>query len=415
MQYDGKALGGCAAFLLLLLFSLLVPDAHATNGDTLIGVAPASRAMGGTGVAAPQDAISAIFANPAAICMGPYCPGSQSVFAATLYDPAVKARVKSPAGNFSADSDMQPFIIPAVGLITPLTDRVRFGIGAFGISGLGVDYRNKGIDLDGNTTNGSEGDIYTQLQILKFAPNLAWLVTPNFSVGASAHLLYGSLDLGQGTAHDYAFGGQAGAILKLDSVSLGVSYTTPEKMTHKNVSDFGSGGAKKSLDLESPQSVAMGVAWRPTERFLVEADVKWLNWADAEGYSDFDWEDQWVYAVGVQYKEPHGMTLRAGYNYGKNPVRTHDNFNPARPTILQGNAISTLLYEYLRIVGFPAIAEHHFTVSAGYRFSDRFEAHLGWMYALNNKISERSAGGAFEFASELQENSYDLGLVWNFF
>lgn len=413
MQFDGKAIRGCAALLLLLFFPI-VPHAHATNGDTLIGVAPASRAMGGTGTAAPQDAISAIFANPAAICMGPYCPGSQTVFAATLYDPAVKAGVKSPAGSFSADSDNKPFIIPAVGLVTPLTDKLRFGIGAFGISGLGVDYRNKGIDLDPSTP-GNEGDIYTQLQILKFAPNLAWLVTPNFSIGASAHLLYGSLDLGQGAAHNYTVGGQAGAILKLDSVSLGVNYTTPEKMEHKNVSDFGSGGAKKSLTLESPQSVSMGVAWHPMDNLLVEADVKWLNWADAEGYSDFDWEDQWVYAVGVQYKEPHGITLRAGYNYGKNPVRTHDNFDPAGTTVIQGIAVSTLLYEYLRIVGFPAVAEHHITAGIGYRFSHTFEGHLGYMYALNKKIGERSAGGAFEFASELRENSYDLGLVWNFF
>ena len=407
-------MGKFAALLVLILFSaMFLPDAHATNGDTLIGVAPASRAMGGAGVAAPQDAISAIFANPAAICMGPYCPGSQAVFAATFFDPTVKATVTSPAGNFSVKSDMKPFIIPAVGLITPLTDRLRFGIGAFGISGMGVDYRNKGINLAGTP---GDGDIYTQLQILKFAPNLAYLVTPDFSVGASAHLLYGSLDLGQGTAHNYAFGGQVGAIYRLDSVSLGVNYTTPEKMTHKNVSDFNNPDrVKRSLTLESPQNVALGVAWRPTNRLLVEADVKWLNWADADGYKDFDWADQWVYAVGVQYKDPHGICLRGGYNYAKNPVRTHDNFDPAGTTVLQGNAVPTTLYEYLRIVGFPAIAEHHFTASVGYRFSDTFEGHLGYMYALNKKVGERSGGGTFEFASELREVSYDVGLVWNFF
>ncbi|MBW2513954.1 MAG: hypothetical protein JRE21_05225, partial [Deltaproteobacteria bacterium] len=47
----------------------------ATNGDNLIGVGPTSRAMGGVGVASPQDSISAIFANPAAMCFGAYCPG----------------------------------------------------------------------------------------------------------------------------------------------------------------------------------------------------------------------------------------------------------------------------------------------------------------------------------------------------
>jgi long-chain fatty acid transport protein len=143
--------------------------------------------------------------------------------------------------------------------------------------------------------------------------------------------------------------------------------------------------------------------------------VKWLNWSGADGYKDFDWADQWVYAVGVQYRDPHGFRLRGGYNYGKSPVRTHDNFNPAGTTTLQGNSVPTLLYEYLRVIGFPAIAEHHFTAGIGYRFTEAFEAHIGYMYALNKKISERSVGGAFVFTSELQESSYDVGLVWKFF
>ena len=43
--------------LLAAVFSLavLASNVHATNGDNLIGVGPTSRAMGGTGIAAPQD------------------------------------------------------------------------------------------------------------------------------------------------------------------------------------------------------------------------------------------------------------------------------------------------------------------------------------------------------------------------
>lgn len=398
----------------LILFSLtIVPQAHATNGDTLIGVAPAARAMGGTGVAAPQDAISAIFANPAAMCMGPYCPGAQTVFAATVYDPTVKASVRVGSTTKTAKSDMKPFVIPAVGVITPLTDTVRFGVGMYGITGMGVDYRNQGIDLNPNP--GNEGDIYTQLQILKFAPNLAYLVTPDFSVGASLHLLYGSLDLGQGTAHNYAFGGQLGALYRFDDFSFGGSYTTAEKMTHEKVSDFGIGIAKRDLAMESPHTVALGVAWRPTAKLLFETDARWLNWKDAAGYEDFDWSNQWVYAVGVQYKETDGICLRGGYNYGKSPVRAHDNFNAMGTTVVQGNTVPTLLYEYLRVIGFPAVAEHHFTGSLGYRFNSSFELHLGGMYSLSKEISQQDSTGTYGFTSKVQESSYDVGMIWNFF
>ena len=83
----------------ILFLSLLLTNlALATNGDNLIGVGPVSRAMGGVGIAAPQDAISAVFANPAAMCFGPYCPSSHVDFAGTLFMPDVSAKVSGPAG-----------------------------------------------------------------------------------------------------------------------------------------------------------------------------------------------------------------------------------------------------------------------------------------------------------------------------
>jgi long-chain fatty acid transport protein len=51
--------------LILMMALAITAPAWATNGTNLIGIGPVSRGMGGTGVAAPQDAISAIFANPA--------------------------------------------------------------------------------------------------------------------------------------------------------------------------------------------------------------------------------------------------------------------------------------------------------------------------------------------------------------
>ena len=63
----------CAILTFVLLFANTV---LATNGTNLIGVGPISRSMGGVGIAAPQDAISAVFSNPAAMCFGPFCPTS---------------------------------------------------------------------------------------------------------------------------------------------------------------------------------------------------------------------------------------------------------------------------------------------------------------------------------------------------
>jgi long-chain fatty acid transport protein len=61
------------------------------------------------------------------------------------------------------------------------------------------------------------------------------------------------------------------------------------------------------------------------------ADVKWINWSDADGYKDFDWNDQWVFAIGGQYQPIPKLVLRAGYNYGKTPVDDNDGFNGTAP------------------------------------------------------------------------------------
>ena len=58
------------AFAVLIL--ALAAPAMSTNGDIRIGCGPISRSMGGVGVAAPQEAIGAVFANPAALCLSPY-------------------------------------------------------------------------------------------------------------------------------------------------------------------------------------------------------------------------------------------------------------------------------------------------------------------------------------------------------
>ena len=87
-----------------LLALALAPSVYATNGDNLIGVGPISRAMGGVGIANPQDAISAVFANPAAMCFGPYCPSSQFDFAGTLFMPEQQAKIQASGQTYKANS-----------------------------------------------------------------------------------------------------------------------------------------------------------------------------------------------------------------------------------------------------------------------------------------------------------------------
>ncbi len=398
-------------FTILGLLAMISPAALATNGDNLIGIGPISRSMGGVGVAAPQDAISAIFANPAAMCFGSYCPESEAVFSGTYFSPTVESKVDLSAlgfGKGSAKSRMKPFVVPAIGVTSPINEKLRFGIGAYGVSGMGTDYKERDAVYQ---------NLYTKLEIMKFAPNLAYLITPDFSVGASLSIDYGNADFGSGGAHNYAIGLQVGALYHVGMFNFGASYITPQKIKHENVANFDEmlgSTTLDDLDLESPHTFIFGVAAQPSPKLLAEFDVRWYNWADAKGYDDFDWENQWVFALGVQYRPVAELALRAGFNYGKNPVNEHDGFNPAGVTNVQGINVPNVGYEMLRIVGFPAVVEKHLTFGIGYDITDRLLLNLSYMHAFEETIKEASAGNMASFESSLKEDSYSFGLTWRF-
>ena len=251
--------------IVLAIFVAFYSTAWATNGDNLIGIGPISRAMGGVGVAAPQDAISAIFANPAAMCFGPYCPGSEATFAGTYFDPKVKSTInlsRMGMGEASEKSQTNAFVSPAIGITAPITDKLRFGIGAYGVSGMGVDYRD---------TDPIYQNLYSQFQVMKFAPNIAYLITPDLSVGASVSLDYASLDLGSGGSPSYALGLQLGALYHLGMFNFGLSYITPQKTKHERVFDFDGDGTLDTLELESPNTVMFGVSMTPSAPGLLSS------------------------------------------------------------------------------------------------------------------------------------------------
>ena len=385
----------------------LAVNVFATNGDNLIGVGPASRAMGGTGMAAPQDAISAIFTNPAGLSQ---LEGSQFNFAGTYFAPTVKATVRSagmPVGNWSGKSQDAAYAVPAIGLSSKIDDKLTFGIAAYGVSGMGVDYRNK-----------DTGDkMNTKVSVMKFVPAFSYKYG-SLSYGAGLDIDYQAADFGKGLSHNYALGVRLGAGYEYGKWNFGLTYVTPQNVNHERVYDFDGEGLSGTyngfddLKLENPAQYGAGVSYKGLDKWVLSADVKYVDWANADGYSDFDWESQTVFGLGVQNKTTDKLTLRAGWNYGKNPLKKHDNFNPMGTTVVQGKTMSTYNYEYFRIIGFPGIVEHHLTLGAGYEFSPKFALNVGYKKAFAKSITENSSDGSIK--SELSEDAYDLGLTFKF-
>lgn len=118
-------------------------------------------------------------------------------------------------------------------------------------------------------------------------------------------------------------------------------------------------------DFQWPATIAAGMAYTPSDRWLIAADVKLLQWADvmedftmvftpdgmagesAEFKMYQDWKDQTVFSLGGAYKVSDALTVRAGANLSNNPV-PDDYVHPL----------------------FPAIIKNHYTAGFGYAFSD---------------------------------------------
>jgi len=373
----------------LLTSAIFSTAAFATNGVNLIGVSPASRAMGGIGVGMEVGATDAVFRNPAWMSAE---DGFNVSFGGILFMPDVKASV--PTANVKETSDSDTFTIPEVAIVNKINDQLTIGIGAFGVSGMGVDYRDK----DPNLNN-----LYTNFQFMRIIPAISYEVMPGFSLGGSLHLAWGSLDLAKGASQDYGLGAQVGIGYDLGMISVGAEYTSEIAMTYKNVQVVS--GQYRDLKLTQPQEFAIGVGVKPMPNLKVGLDIRWINWSDAKGYKDFGWDDQWVFALGGEYKIDK-LALRAGYNYGKSPL--DDIYLPGVP-----NTDPRFQNAFFNVVGFPAVAEHHFTFGGGYQFTKHFTLNVSFVYSPKADVKFVN-GGTTVVKSEMTQTSIGIGLDWNF-
>lgn len=357
--------------LLALAASGFVTSAFATNGDVLIGLGAQSRALGGTGTAAFFGSENAL-TNPALIAKS---KGTEFSLGGTFFMPDVNAStdVAAPGTPSSKTSDADLSVIPEVSLSTRINDDWTFGLGMFGSAGMGVDYRGNAGLFDG----------YTNLQLMKFAPTLAYNKN-NFGIGFAPVLQYGSLDInynnganvGSGASSDLGWGFNLGGYLDVTpNLTLGLAYQSAINMKYKAqiptaATGFGLAGFTEYL--EQPAEIKVGAAYT-TGPWMVTGDYKRIEWSSAEGYKDFNWKDQDVFALGVKYSQK-GYWFGVGYNHGKDPIEVL----PSAQTMAgySNQAINMFNNHF-----FPGIVEDHFTLGGGFALGKHTSLDMALTYA----------------------------------
>ncbi len=370
--------------------------ALATNGMNMIGTGAVASGMGGADAAVPAGC-TAIAGNPAQLATT--CNRVVSAGTAILI-PSLD--VTMPGAN-AVGNETQVFPLPFVGYaqrigVTPWS----IGLGIFAQGGMGVDFR--GVPAG----PGAKDSLYSQVAFMRLSPTVAYNVNEKLTLGASLFAGYATVNYeffpnqpnGQSVTglRSYTLAGRLGFNYQInDQWAIGGTYTTASAL------DFDHGEMKVNFgpqmgvvtyrdasmeDFTWPQQVEFGVSFRPAPKWLLAFDISWINWSDAietvkvkgknpdtalpPQYQTIEvpfimsWDDQWVFALGVQYEINQNWTVRAGYNYGKSPV-PDDTLNPL----------------------FPAIVEHHLT--AGFTFSHGpFDFDFAFEHAFEN--SQKNTG-----------------------
>lgn len=223
---------------------------------------------------------------------------------------------------------------------------------------------------------------------------------------------------GGGQSQDFGIGVSLGIAFNMgDFIYAGLMYQSPVSMKYKNVFDSNGDGKFEDMKLQQPQEVGLGIGVKPLENLKLGLDIRWIDWSGADGYGDFDWEDQWVFGLGVEYKPMDSLALRAGWNYGKTPIRDKDNLDPMTPK----NSVPSFdtrfsdfqLY-WFNLVGFPAFAEHHLTLGLNWKITPNFNIDLSYVYALPKTVTAKAAQGAGEVSTKMVQHSIGVGLNWAF-
>lgn len=400
MGYMGRLGGGVA---LVLGAALLSTAASATEGYFQNGIGARHKGLAGAGVADGRDATS-VSLNPAGIVRA----GNELDFSASLFAPFRKFEGSgfpgfTPLGT--VESERELFVVPNMARNWKITGSPwldAFTLSMSGNGGMNTTYKPMPRTSPpcppggaGVYCGGKAGVDLTQILISAGAAKRFG----NFSVGIAPTLavqFFEAEGLGLFTGaslngakmtdngHDIAFGGGLRAGVEWSvapGFRVGVAGATP--IWSQPFGDY-KGLFAEGGDFDIPANIQAGIAVDLSPNFTVMLDYRhiWFSSVDSVGNPStnallgipfgasngpgFGWDDVDSFKVGMEWRATDKATLRAGYSYNTQPVKSRD--------------------VMLNILA-PAVSQHHITAGMTYRMSDNWDMEFAGMYSPRGSVS----------------------------
>ncbi len=331
---------------------VLEPTAAHALGIRLADQSPFATARGAA-FAATADDPSAIYFNPAGITQLTGHHVQFGLYGITLNSTVRPAAAAGGGGRFETED--KHHLLPQF-FYTYTCENAPFslGLGVYSPFGLSLEWPEN----TGFRTLAIEG----QVTYATVNPVVAWQVSPKFSIAAGPMVNMSEGRLRQGIAfpgdevkfrgRDTSLGFNAGLLWKpSEPISLGASYRSGNTMEWSGRSDvwnpflppglfFPSGSERGVAEFEFPQSVVLGVSYRPTPKWNLEFNWDWTDWDTLDTVTvrrgggalsqAFNWQSSAWYSFGGTHYFDNGMRLSAGYIFSENSV-ADPTFNPLVP------------------------------------------------------------------------------------
>ncbi len=404
----------------LAVAGLAMPGiASATNGYFAHGYGMTAKGMGGAATAMAKDTFGGAN-NPASMVW----VGDRMDIGVDLFMPDRTSSRQGSTGfggvyDGKVDSDSNYFAVPEFGYNMMLGEKMSLGVTVYGNGGMNTDYNGTlaggaGAPAFAPSCGGAPsnllfgcGKLGVDLMQLVIAPTFAYKVNANNSIGISPLFGYQRFKVdglqafdemgftsstgnvtNKGYDNSTGWGIRVGWMGKVsDTVTLGAAYSSRMRMSafDKYKGLFAEGG-----DFDIPENYNIGIAVKATPSTTLAFDIQQINYADVKsiangvsnslvappanglgstGGSGFGWRDMTVFKLGVEHEYSRSLTLRAGYNYGKSPVRN--------------GSIDDVTFNILA----PAVVEKHLTLGATWMLASKDEVTVSYMHAFSNAVT----------------------------
>jgi long-chain fatty acid transport protein len=246
----------------------------------------------------------------------------------------------------------------------------------------------------------------SQVRTLNFNPTLAYKITPELSIGVGAQAEYMrarlNSDIRSVDADSWGAGATVGMLWQPSpATSIGVGwrssvtqdlsgmYITTALAPTPNV------GFPANASVTLPDEVTLSARQALTDRLTLLGTVEWQNQSSVENIPissiyfggvcetlNFNYRDQWYFALGAEYAYSPSLTVRTGVNYEISPT---DNSN--------------------RTIVLPDSNRLGVSVGGSYRYSDRVTFDLAYTHLFfdNAPFCMAQGGGTVHCVSPLQQ------------